>query len=191
MILDDGWFSWWWMMVDFHDGWWSTIITSWIYLLSTPLYILYISTIINQVGVFTCNHDISTIIYINHYIYIYQLYITSFFCCYFDISPRKRWFWGSGSRTVAVSCMSLLATTGSLGKIRYKPRILEEYSIYIIQITYYIYKYILCLCIYIYAIYIYIHTYYIYIHILGRRNNCFSLACLWVMFLLTNWQTQR
>jgi hypothetical protein len=43
------------------------------------IYIIYISTIINQVGVFTCNHDISTIIYINHYIYIYQLYITSFF----------------------------------------------------------------------------------------------------------------
>ena len=75
---------------------------------------------------------------------------------------------------MAVSCMSLLATTGSLGKIRYKPRILEEYSIYIIQITYYIYKYILCLCIYIYAIYIYTHIYiYIYTYIREEEQLLF------------------
>ena len=129
MILDDGWFSWWWMMVDFHDGWWSTIMTSWIYLLSTPLYIyiIYIYQLSLIKLVFLLVTMIYQPLYISTIIYIYQLYITSFFCCYFDISPRKRWFWGSGSRTVAVSCMSLLATTGSLGKIRYKPRILEEY----------------------------------------------------------------
>ena len=81
MILDDGWFSWWWMMVDFHDGWWSTIMTSWIYLLSTPLYIYIIY--IYQLSLIKLVFLLVTMtyqpLYISTIIYIYQLYITSFF----------------------------------------------------------------------------------------------------------------
>ena len=71
MILDDGWFSWWWMMVDFHDGWWSTIMTSWIYLLSTPLYIIYIYQLSLIKLVFLLVTMIYQPLYISTILYIY------------------------------------------------------------------------------------------------------------------------